>query len=120
MVLLRLGAEPRKDVDVEREFGHALAAIHEHQNPRGGIQWNTAAVYAYFSGPPNNWTKDEIDQNVIQKYAVNQLNATTFDPDSIMLYAFPKELLKSGRATKNNTDMSAGDKRFIKKMYPAK
>ena len=22
------------------EFGHAIALAHEHQNPRGGIQWN--------------------------------------------------------------------------------
>ena len=104
---------------VTHEFGHALGAIHEHQNPRGGIVWNLPAVYAYFSGPPNNWTKAEIDHNVVQKYSVDQLNATTFDPASIMLYSFPKELLASGHATANNTDLSAGDKTFIKTMYPA-
>jgi hypothetical protein len=34
------------------EFGHALEAIHERQNWKGGIQWNLPAVYAHFSGPP--------------------------------------------------------------------
>src|SRR6476661_3224134 len=34
---------------VVHEFGHALAAIHEHQNPRGGIKWNVKAVYKAFS-----------------------------------------------------------------------
>ena len=44
---------------VIHEFGHALGAIHEHQNPKGGIQWNKQAVYAYFSGPPNFWRRQE-------------------------------------------------------------
>lgn len=110
------------DVEYRRvvihEFGHALAAIHEHQNPRGGIKWNTAAVYKYFSGPPNNWSREEIDHNVIQKYSIDQLNASRFDALSIMLYGFPGELLASGRPTRNNTELSSGDKRFIKTMYP--
>jgi len=104
---------------VLHEFGHALGAIHEHQNPSGGIQWNLAAVYKYFSGPPNNWTKEEIDFNIVQKYSVTQLNATTFDPKSIMLYAFPADLIKGGHATDNNTELSVADKRFIRKLYPS-
>lgn len=105
---------------VVHEFGHALGAIHEHQNPTGGIHWNLPAVYSYFSGPPNNWTKDEIDFNVIQKYSVNQLNATKFDRKSIMLYSFPPELLIGGQGTPNNTNLSTGDKQFIGKIYPKK
>jgi hypothetical protein len=46
------------------------------------------------------------------------LNATEFDMDSIMLYSFPPELLKGGKGTPENTDLSAGDKKFIAKMYP--
>ena len=103
---------------VVHEFGHALGAIHEHQNPKGGIQWNLPAVYAYFAGPPNFWSKEQTDINVIGKYSVDQLNASTFDPDSIMLYHFDAALIKGGKATKFNTRMSPGDKRFIKKQYP--
>jgi len=108
---------------VVHEFGHALGAIHEHQNPKGGIVWNTAAVYAAFSGPPNNWSKDEIDHNVIDKYSLDQLNATKFDPKSIMLYPFPKQLIKgppslAKTGTHSNTDLSSGDKKFIAKNYP--
>ena len=110
------------DTEYERvvvhEFGHALGAIHEHQNPKGGIQWNLPAVYAYFSGPPNNWSKEEIDNNVVSKYSVDQLNASTYDPNSIMLYQFDGALIKGGKPTKFNTRMSTGDKRFIKKQYP--
>jgi hypothetical protein len=108
---------------VVHEFGHALGCIHEHQNPRGGIVWNQAAVIKMFSGPPNNWTKSEIMSNVIEKYSVDQLNATTFDRKSIMLYPFPKQLIKGPPAlaksgTPENTDLSATDKKFIAKMYP--
>jgi Astacin (Peptidase family M12A) len=110
------------DTEYERvvvhEFGHALGAIHEHQNPKGGIQWNLPAVYAYFAGPPNNWTKEETDINVVSKYSVDQLNASKYDPNSIMLYQFDGALIKGGKPTKLNTRLSTGDKRFIKKQYP--
>ena len=102
---------------VTHEFGHALGAIHEHQNPSGGIKWNLAAVYRTFSGPPNNWSKEEIDFNIVQKYSITQLNATKFDIKSIMLYAFPSNLIVGGQATPNNTDLSSGDKKFIGQMY---
>ena len=103
---------------VVHEFGHALGAIHEHQNPKGGIKWNLQAVYDYFSGPPNNWSKADIDHNIVQKYSLDQLNASKFDPNSIMLYSFPPELLQSGVGTASNTKLSTGDKRFIRRMYP--
>ncbi len=105
---------------VVHEFGHALGAIHEHQNPKGGIRWNLPAVYAHFSGPPNNWSKEEIDFNVVQKYSMDQLNASKFDIHSIMLYSFPPQLIAGGKGTPNNTDLSKGDKSFIAKMYPKK
>ena len=103
---------------VTHEFGHALGAIHEHQNPSGGIKWNLPAVYRTFSGPPNNWSREEIDFNIVQKYSINQLNATKFDIKSIMLYSFPANLIIGGRATPNNTDLSSGDKKFIGQIYP--
>jgi hypothetical protein len=108
---------------VVHEFGHALGAIHEHQNPKGGIVWNEQAVYAAFSGPPNNWSRDEIRSNILDKYSYDQLNGTKFDPKSIMLYPFPKELIKGPPAlartgTATNTDLSAQDKRFIGTIYP--
>lgn len=103
---------------VLHEFGHALGAIHEHQNPEGGIQWNLPEVYRVFSGPPNNWDKAKIDFNIVQKYSITQLNATKYDKKSIMLYAFPGNLIVGGEATANNTDVSSQDKKFIGEMYP--
>ena len=102
---------------VIHEFGHALGCIHEHQNPKGGIKWNEAAVYKYFGGPPNFWSKDETFSNVIQKYSLDQLNASTYDEKSIMLYSFPGELIVGGKPTPMNDTLSRRDRSFIKKMY---
>lgn len=114
--------EDTEDVEWRRvvvhEFGHALGCIHEHSNPKGGIRWNLPAVYKYFSGPPNNWSKEEIDSNVIEKYSIDQLNASKFDRKSIMLYQFPGALIVGGVATPLNTDLSAMDKKFIAEWYP--
>lgn len=104
---------------VVHEFGHALGCIHEHQNPRGGIKWNEAKVYQYFAGPPNYWSKQDTYSNVIEKYSINQLNASTFDKKSIMLYSFPGELIVGGKPTLMNYTLSTRDRSFIKKMYPA-
>ncbi|MGE5239039.1 MAG: M12 family metallopeptidase [Chloroflexota bacterium] len=103
------------------EFGHAIGLGHEHQNPEGGIEWNEEVVIRDLSGPPNNWTPDQIRQNVLEKYSKNQyLSGTEFDPDSIMLYFFPGTWTKSGQGTKANDVMSQKDKEFIsnKEGYP--
>ena len=69
------------------------------------------------------WSKADIRSNVIDKYSLDQLNATKFDAKSIMLYAFPKQLIKgppslAKKGTRENTDLSAIDKAYINKMYP--
>lgn len=103
---------------VVHEFGHALGCIHEHQSPNEHLNWNVEAVYRYFSGPPNNWPKETIDQNILEKYSPEGISATLFDPDSIMLYMFPPQLFQDHKGTNNNTDLSDMDKAFIRQMYP--
>jgi Matrixin len=110
------------DTEYERvvvhEFGHALGAIHEHQSPKAGLKWNVAEVYRYFSGPPNYWSKEDIDFNVLQRYSKTQVNATKFDRISIMLYHFDGSLFEDGKGTHENDHLSAADKKFIAQMYP--
>lgn len=103
---------------VLHEFGHALGMIHEHQNPAGGIQWNEAAVIASLSGPPNNWTPDQIRHNVLNRYSAAATQFTAFDPKSIMLYSFPKSWTLNGMTFALNSALSPTDIAFIKARYP--
>lgn len=105
---------------VVHEFGHAIGAIHEHSSPSAKLNWNTAEVYRRFSGPPNFWSKADIDHNVLGRYNASQTNASKFDKDSIMLYEFPAALFTDGKGTPRNMKLSAGDKSFIKKIYPGR
>ncbi len=102
------------------EFGHAIGLAHEHSSPAGGIQWNEPVVLAALAGPPNFWDAETTRHNVFFKYSMDQINGTTFDPNSIMLYEFPAAWTTNGVATHANDVLSAMDKEFVAgaKMYP--
>ncbi len=102
------------------EFGHAIGLAHEHQNPAGGIEWNEEVVINALAQSPNFWTEAETRHNVLNKYAVDQIKGTEFDPESIMLYFFPGTWTKSGQGTAANSVLSAMDKSFVAgaNMYP--
>jgi hypothetical protein len=103
---------------VVHEFGHALGCIHEHQSPKEHLHWNKKAVYAAFSGPPNYWSKDDIDNNILKKYSPKGIAASAFDINSIMLYQFDASLFTDHKATPQNYALSEEDKTFIRTMYP--
>ncbi len=104
---------------VRHEFGHALGAIHEHQNPAAGIPWDKEAVYRYFTGPPNNWTREQVDVNLFQKYSKDITQFTEFDPKSIMLYPIPNQFtIGDWEAPWRNKELSEKDKALIATVYP--
>jgi hypothetical protein len=103
---------------VLHEVGHALGAIHEHQNPSGGIPWDRAAVIKYYSGPPNNWSLADIESNLFERYAESQSNFTDLDRKSIMAYPVPNEFTLGDYFIPFNTDLSEQDKTFIRWCYP--
>jgi len=107
---------------VLHEFGHALAAIHEHQNPGGSIPWDEAAVLAYYMGPPNNWSEDQVRFNVLDAYSADQTNHTAFDDQSIMLYPIAAEHLTDTTAAVSwsNSELSDLDKSMMATMYPGR
>ncbi len=102
------------------EFGHAIGLGHEHQNPAGGLEWNEEVVIRDLSRPPNSWTPAQIRHNVLEKYSIDQIKGTQFDPDSIMLYFFPARWTKNGVGTKANEVLSTIDQAFIasEEAYP--
>jgi hypothetical protein len=103
---------------VIHEFGHALACIHEHQSPGSNIPWDKEAVYRYYMGPPNNWSKSEIDLNLFERYGQEVTQFTQFDPSSIMLYPIPNEFTLGDFEVGWNRELSAMDKEFVATIYP--
>lgn len=103
---------------VIHEFGHALGCIHEHQSPAAEIPWDKEAVYRYYQGPPNNWSRADVDLNLFQRYGQTITQFTEFDPHSIMLYAIPNDFTIGDFEVGWNTVLSPRDKEFIATIYP--
>jgi hypothetical protein len=101
------------------EFGHALGFVHEHQSPgAGGIQFKSARDLLPFFGPRGLGTEALIEHNIIRRYKASELKKFSgFDPDSIMLYAFPPEITTNGQGTKQNTVLSKVDQQFAASFY---
>ncbi len=105
------------------EIGHAIGFPHEHQNPFAGIVWNEAAVYASLGGPPNNWSRDQTFQNILEKIVADTIQGSKWDPNSVMHYQFdPGMILKPAKYKKGLTpkgDLSARDKKWVRSFYPS-
>lgn len=103
---------------VIHEFGHALGFIHEHQNPATNVPWNKEAVYAYYAGPPNNWSRQQTDINLFTRYSATLTQFSEFDRDSIMLYPIPNEFTIGDFEVGWNRVLSVADKQFAGTLYP--
>ena len=104
------------------ELGHTLGMPHEHQNPFAGIVWNEPKVYEYFTGPPNRWTREQTQHNVLRKLDPSEVEGSNWDPDSVMEYWFPAGLIIEPARYQGGLNppggLSAVDKEWIKKFYP--
>jgi hypothetical protein len=100
------------------EFCHALGMIHEHQNPRSNtIQWDEQKVYSW-AQRTQGWDKETIKTNILDKYSIDQINGSDYDPFSVMLYFFPGTLTKNNIGTRQNFALSPTDVLYLEKMYP--
>lgn len=113
------------------ELCHALGMVHEHQNPRDSpLQWNMSGLLCMMSetqSPP--WTQSDIEIQIVDTYSLDTINSSVFDPNSIMLYFFPKSyfckttgqtvlLTKNGASTHPNFKLSETDWFWLKSIYP--
>jgi hypothetical protein len=105
------------------ELGHVLGMEHEHQNPYAGIKWHEQAVYDALAQPPNSWDHETTYQNILRKLSTQQVQGSTWDPDSIMEYEFEPGLIDEPEQydTKGLTPpgtLSKPDKEWALKWYP--
>lgn len=110
------------------EFGHVLGMAHEHSNPlKNPIMWNLSGLECYY-GEKDWWTSEQVKENIIKRYSVEETNGSEFDPASIMIYSFPASVICKGQLVKitdNGISMDAvyklsnSDIQWLQAVYPA-
>ncbi len=105
------------------EIGHTMGLPHEHQNPFAGIVWDEPRVYEFFAGAPNNWSRETTHHNVLRKLGPDEVEGSTWDPDSVMQYAFPEGLIQEPERYRPGIEppggLSAKDREWVQTFYPA-
>lgn len=102
---------------VLHEFGHALSCIHEHNHPEAGIPWDRESVYEYYA-TTQGWSREDVDQQVLNRYTASETNFSHYDRDSIMHYPVDNALTVGNFQVGWNRVLSQMDKDFIGLMYP--
>ncbi|KAI1384729.1 uncharacterized protein F4822DRAFT_416093 [Hypoxylon trugodes] len=100
------------------EFGHALGAIHEHQSPCVQIPWDKEEVYRDLGNHPIGWDIATVDYNMFSIEQNRDIQATSFDPNSIMMYEIRDNWTKNGKGVSPNLKLSCLDKGHIRLCYP--
>ena len=100
---------------VLHEFGHTLGLLHEHQNPNAKLHWNEQYVTQYLA--KSGMSEAEARANVLETQGGA---GKDFDPQSIMLYAMPKESNTDGVQLSWNTELSPMDKQVAAALYPGR
>lgn len=96
------------------EFMHAVAgAGHEHQHPDITLDWIIEIIMADLG-----WTREDVIHQIVTRYSRDQIIGDTYDKTSILHYFSPKTWNRQGIEMKQNTELSAGDMRLLKKLYP--
>ncbi|WP_343697482.1 matrixin family metalloprotease [Flavobacterium sp.] len=105
---MRLGDISNSDSSrrtVLHEFGHALGLVHETTNPTANINWDLPKTYKYFYDS-KDWSKEEVDRQVIQKMNSNDTDYSIYAPLSIMHYNTPAYLTTDGVAVNSMSTFS--------------
>lgn len=106
---------------ITHEFGHALGLSHEQSHPDANIPWNRVAVYDYYMGPPNNWTREKVNSNVLNVSPRRGLNFTPYDQTSVMHYPVQARFTTNNVAiAQNNTRISDNDALYMRTYYPGR
>ncbi len=106
------------------ELGHCIGLGHEMASPNSTLCYNKPVINAALKGSPNFWDQATIDYNVYAKYNPDAVNASVFDPKSIMCYSMPDSWLIYNppscpiKNVPQNTVLSEIDKSFIATIYP--
>jgi serralysin len=75
-------------------------------------------VYEDLSGPPNYWTREQIDHNMFDTYSTIITSYSKFDEKSIMLYRTPGRWVHGGKPVGGwNSELSDIDKQYMRDVF---
>lgn len=103
---------------VRHEAGHTLGFPHEHMRRALVARVDPEKAYRYFGGPPNNWSRTMVDQQVLTPLDERSLMATPADQTSIMCYQLPGSITRDGRPILGGSDINQSDYAFVAQVYP--
>ncbi len=105
-----------RKTNVLHEFGHVLGLIHEHQIPAFDLAWNRDQVYADLAGPPNFWSRQQVETHIFEKspYPTDK----PFDVRSIMLYSYPPNWFVGEVPQIGGEGLSPLDRQWAATLYP--
>ncbi|WP_099168211.1 M12 family metallopeptidase [Pseudomonas sp. ICMP 8385] len=101
---------------IQHEFGHALGLRHEHKHPDRQLDINKEKIYEDYKS--RDKTRRQADHDIIDPFHHNDVKVSAYDRASIMHYGYSKEVMNDGHAIFTNTQLSDGDKQFIRSLYP--
>lgn len=118
-----LTADPEEGLDTAlHEIGHTLGFPHEHQNPFAGIVWNEEAVYRALAAEPNRWNRQKTFYNIIRKITPDEVQGSSWDPDSVMHYPFEAGLIDKPVRFRSGLRPAGGlsqrDRDWVRQFYP--
>lgn len=103
---------------VRHETGHTLGFPHEHLRKEIIDRIDREKAIAYFLRT-NDWDEQKTTQNVLTPFEESTIRATSFaDPNSIMCYQLPGEIMKDGIAVPGGSDINDSDYAFAAVIYP--
>ncbi len=109
--------------EVLHVFGHVLGFDHVMASP-GSVcaeEIDYPKAYAFFGAPPNFWSKATVDAN-LRPPPNTKITAGAFDAKSVMNYALPAQIFKSGAASPcfvpAPQQLSLGDRLAVAADYP--
>ena len=113
----------RYNGEVLHVFGHVLGFDHVLANP-GSVcveEIDFAKAYVFFASPPNYWTRARVDAE-FKPRPDGEIITGAFDAKSVMNYALPAQIFKSGAASPcfvpAPQQLSLGDRLAVAAYYP--
>jgi hypothetical protein len=89
---------------------------HEHASPKSTIKWNRDKAYKHYK-TMYGWDRETTLVNVLERHPADQVDASRYDPKSIMHYEIDHSCTQDGSCVLVNLELSDLDKQRLKSMY---